>query len=364
MPMTPTRANIALTVDGGGIRGLLVAQALKALEAELGNQPLITSKKIKVLAGTSTGTLVAGGIALGMTAAEIADMYVQTAKAIFVKPFGSNLPPFLDAMLRNLIGLLRSSLYSAEPLKQLVRQIIKDKTGDPDLTIGGLRARLRDDQALIITVSNIYDRRTEFLKTYMDNDQDWTLWEAVLATAAAPTYFPPLKRGDLFYTDGTIGSFGNPAAIAARELIEWQGYEPKDITVFSFGTGWIDKELYRQRYGDPNTWNALRWARNGPFMIVDDATRAQSLDIINDFIYQQPPGLGMDYRRFQLALPEVIPLDQADDAALVKLRQLGDQLGQRIVNDQHALGMDPNFDPEGIRRALERAQRGKIEARS
>ena len=65
MTMTPLRNNTAIAIDGGGIRGLIVARALIALEEELGGGPLIEHPQIKILAGTSTGAIITAGIALG-----------------------------------------------------------------------------------------------------------------------------------------------------------------------------------------------------------------------------------------------------------------------------------------------------------
>lgn len=354
MAMTPPRSVLALAIDGGGIRGLMIAQALIALEREWGDKPLIEHPALKVLAGTSTGALITAGIAIGMRAAEIADMYLDAARLVFPPLFPAWVPEPVQAFLKLLTGVFRHSLYSSDNLKMLVRQKIGEKTGNPDLTLGQLRERLGKDQALVITAADLTERRTRFLKSYQPHDADWRLWEAVLASSSAPTVLPVLTRQNAYYTDGGVGSFGNPAYIATREAIEWQGYHPQDITLLSFGTGWVNASNFEKAYGKPSQWRILDWAQNVIWVILDDAIRAQSLDIIIDFIRSEPESTALDFRRFQVELQEVIAMDDVREVTLARLRQLGEELGRRILNDQHALGEDSHFDPEGLRSALER----------
>src|SRR5690349_15849722 len=148
MPFNSPRKHIALAVDGGGIKGLIVARALVALEKELGGRPLIEHPSIKILIGTSTGSLITGGIALGMTAQELADLYVEAAQIVFPPLFPAWVPEQAQAILRIVRGLYRPSLYAAAGQQNFLRQIIEKKTGNPDITLGELKKRLRPDQAL------------------------------------------------------------------------------------------------------------------------------------------------------------------------------------------------------------------------
>ena len=81
--MTPLRNNVALAIDGGGIKGLIVARALMALEDELGGEPLIRPPQLKVLAGTSTSAIITAAIAMGMRAKEITQLYVSMGQEVF-----------------------------------------------------------------------------------------------------------------------------------------------------------------------------------------------------------------------------------------------------------------------------------------
>jgi predicted acylesterase/phospholipase RssA len=296
-----------------------------------------------------------------MTAAEIADLYIQAGQRVFPPLFPAWVPPGIQSLLRIAIGLTRPSLRSNEPLKQLIRDKIAEKTGNPDLTMADLRKRLRPDQALVVTVMDINERRTHFVKSYKDNDAGWLVWEALLASSSAPTVLPVVQRQGRYYSDGGLGSFGNPAYVAAREAVEWQGYSPGEVSVFSFGSGWLNDVKFQRANGVPARWNVVDWAKNAPLIMLGDGIRAQSLDIITDFIVGK--GQGMDFRRFQLELQQDIALDDSSPAAIARMIELGDELGQRVLNDQHALGPDPNFDPEGLRSALERYEKSIQENR-
>jgi patatin-like phospholipase/acyl hydrolase len=74
---------VALAIDGGGIRGLVVAQALIALEDELGGGPLIQQPQLKVLAGTSTGAIITAAISMGMKAEDIAGVFIDMGQKAF-----------------------------------------------------------------------------------------------------------------------------------------------------------------------------------------------------------------------------------------------------------------------------------------
>lgn len=360
--MQTLRSNIALAIDGGGVKGLIVARALAALEQELGGAPLIQHPNLKVLAGTSTGAVIAAGLALGMTAAELTAIYLNNAAQIFPPVLPEFLPYSLHEALKIALRLFRPSLYDGVRFKELLRETARQKTGNPDITLGELRGRLRSDQAIVFTVVDVTDRRTKFLKTYADDDANWTLWEAVMASSAAPTYLPVIARPDpnrrtIYYADGGTGSYGNPAYIAAREMVEWQQYDPAQTSVISFGTGWVKAPQFEQANGKPDDWTITSWISGIIAMLIGDSARAQSLDILNDFGPRN-----IDLRRFQVTLDTDFDLDDARAATLQRLAELGDQLAERVRQNQHAL-TDPAFDPEGLRRAVERYQRSIAQAR-
>lgn len=374
MTMTPPRKHLALTIDGGGLRGLIVAQALAALEKEWGGKPLIQHPSLKILAGTSTGTIISLGLALGATAQELIENYKVTAQGVFPLLTPPWFPAFLTSLVRDFKLLTQNSVYSSESLKQLTRNFIRQKTNNPDLTLGELQAKfLRRDQVMLITTLDITNRRSLIIKSDNPDYADWPVWQAVLASSSPPTYLPPIKRTDKngikYLTDGGAGSFGNPAYIAAREAVQWRGLLPEEISVFSFGTGWLPAEILVAEQGTPDHWHGLRWAENVPqLLFLNDLARTQSLDIVDDFMMQglanQPlpsdsdidfttwfSPQAMDFRRFQIALKHDVPTDDAAPQYTSELEALGVALGQCVVNDQHAL-KSKKYDPEGLQDAI------------
>ena len=365
MNMSPLRQHTALAIDGGGIKGLIIAQALIALEDELGGGPLIKHPEVQIMAGTSTGAIITAAIAMGMTAAEIAQVYEDMGQHVFPPLAPAWLPKDLEKVNEIAHIILQHSLYSNERLVEQLKAVIKDRMGKADLTLAELNGRLGPDKALILTTVNINNRRTRFLKTYKPENGDWKLWEAILASSSAPVALPVWPRDEAggsrcYYTDGGVGSYGNPAYIVAQEAINFRGYAPSLVSVLSFGTGWLNDEAFEKSYGAPTNWHGLDWAQNAPNVILGDAIRSQSLDIIEGFGANQ-----VDFRRFQFTLDQDIPADAyGDDATYALMKKLGDELGERIRRDQFAPNADPQFDPECLYTGQQKYREAKAAAQA
>src|ERR1035441_3140783 len=85
-----TRPMRLLSIDGGGLKGLIPAEALIAIESQLDaltGKSLPLSDRFDLIGGTSTGAILAVGIALGLRAAELRDFYLKFGKDIFTKVF-------------------------------------------------------------------------------------------------------------------------------------------------------------------------------------------------------------------------------------------------------------------------------------
>jgi predicted acylesterase/phospholipase RssA len=349
MSMTPLRNNVAIAIDGGGIKGLIVARALMALEDELGGGPLISHPQIKILAGTSTGAIITAAIAMGMEAKDIAKIYMDMGQTVFPPLPPAWLPKALEPVNEAVRMVFQSSLYSNEKLIELLKAAIQKQLGNAELTLGELNERLGPDKALILTAVNISERRTRFLKSYKADNGDWKLWEAILASSSAPIALPVWPRVEAgerraYYTDGGVGNYGNPAYVVTQEAIIFRGYSPAEVSVLSFGTGWVNADNYERANGAPAGWHGLNWAMNAPMLLIGDAARAQSLDIIEGIGNNQ-----IDYRRFQFALEKDISSDAyGDNETYALMQKLGDDLGERIRRDQFAPNADPQYDPEGL----------------
>ena len=359
MNMTPLRQHVALAIDGGGSKGLIVARALMAREDELGGGPLIKLPQTKILAGTSTGAIISAAIAMGMKAEDIAQVYIDLGQEVFPPLAPTWLPKMLEKADELLRIVFQPHLYSNDKLIEVLKTFVQRQTGKADLTLAELNEMLGPDKALILTAVNISERRTRFLKSYKPDNGDWKLWEAILASSSAPIALPVWPRAEsgkqAYYTDGGVGNYGNPAYVVAQEAIVFRGYTAEDVSVLSFGTGWVNSDNYQQAAGVPTGWHGLDWAQNAPNLLTGDAARAQSLDIIEGF-----GGNKIDYRRFQFALEKDISADAyGDDATYTFMKQLGDDLGVRIRKDQFAPNADPQYDPEGIYSGLMKYREAK-----
>jgi patatin-like phospholipase/acyl hydrolase len=365
MSMTPLRQHVALAIDGGGIKGLVVAQALTALEAELGGGPLIELPQLKIMAGTSTGAIITGAIAMGMKAADIAKVYLEMGQQVFPPLAPTWFPDVVEKADEYLRIIFQSSLYSNAKLIDLLKSVIQQQTGNADLTLAELNQRLGPDKTLVLTAVNINERRTKFLKSSTADVGDWKLWEAILASSSAPIALPVWSRveagGQLaHYTDGGVGNYGNPAYIVAQEAVVFRGYAPEDVSILSFGTGWVNADNYEKANGVPTGWHGLNWAENAPMLLIGDTARAQSLDIIEGFGNNK-----LDFRRFQFALEKDISADAyGDDATYAFMKKLGDEVGERIRNDQFAPNEDPQYDPEGLHRSQLKYRAAKVTAQA
>jgi patatin-like phospholipase/acyl hydrolase len=131
----PLRKNIALAIDGGGIRGVVAARALMALEKALG-QPV--SQVANLVAGTSTGAIILGAVAMGMDATTIHDLYLDWGPRIFYKSWRT-IPPLKYTVRYRYDG-------------KTLHHILKEKWGD--ITLGDLNQQ-RPNFHMVLTSTDI-----------------------------------------------------------------------------------------------------------------------------------------------------------------------------------------------------------------
>ncbi len=108
--MKPFRKNLAVAIDGGGIKGVIVTKALSMVEAQLG-YPL--HERTGLTAGTSTGSIIAAGLASGLEAKTLNELYLELGNEIFRRS------------IRTLLWPLFNYRYPNLPLKKIARQILR-----------------------------------------------------------------------------------------------------------------------------------------------------------------------------------------------------------------------------------------------
>ncbi|HZB92435.1 MAG TPA: CBASS cGAMP-activated phospholipase [Stellaceae bacterium] len=201
-----------LTIDGGGIKGVFPAALLAEIEEGLG-APIYDY--FDLIAGTSTGGIIAMGLALGETAGELLQLYKEHGPAIFpARPLTSNLRRLLRAK------------YSLEPLRVALEEAFGDRR------VGDCRKRLLVP-ALDLATERVYIYKTAHHPSFV-RDYRVAAVDVGLATVAAPTYFPIHLSEEGAYVDGSLWA-RNPLALAVVEAIGVLGWAREDIRVLSLG---------------------------------------------------------------------------------------------------------------------------------
>ncbi len=265
-----------LSIDGGGIRGIIPLACLVELE-KIHRKPC--REIFDMVAGTSTGAMIAAGIALGISARGLLALYRELAKHAFQR-----LP--LHQILFNLGNHRYSNAYIATTLQEI--------GADRPLNSLGIE--------LLITAKNLETSQTDFfVRDGPGNASLWgtmTLKDAVLASIAAPTYFP-VHSADVLgeehtWVDGGVGVSGNPVYHAAVEAMHYSVglYPPGDTRLLSFGTG------RRPHPIDARSASILKWGIWVLAETMEDAGEWQTYVTRRE--YEQTARI--DLRRYQLDL--------------------------------------------------------------
>ncbi len=230
-----------LSIDGGGIRGLISTILLQRILAEPGMSNLLDSTDL--LAGTSTGGLIALGIAHGLDLQTIRDVYEKKGPVIFADTVFDN--------IRDL-GKLRGADYSIVPLKKELVGLFQNTT------LGGLKKRV------LISTFQLDNRMPSSKRTWKpklfhnftgsENDRSASVVKVGLYTSAAPTFFPSVDG----YIDGGVYA-SNPSMCALAQSQD-KRYKPTpaldDVRLFSLGTGTSLEYISRDV-----DWGLAQWAK-------------------------------------------------------------------------------------------------------
>lgn len=303
--MRPFRKNVALAIDGGGIKGVMVARALSVLEESMGRP---VHDIFRLAAGTSTGSIISAGMGAGLTGAQMHSLYVQLGDTVFRKTWRSAVWP------------LTRYRYSPQPLVDALNQYI-----GRDRVMGDFWTASPPTD-VVITIFDAEDNHTRMVKPWKPEYASWPVVKAVLASASVPTYFPAV---DGRYVDGGVGSYANPCYLAAYELALCLDWDPAETTLISLGTG---RSAHVTRTRDLNRLWAWEWISptlGGFLQSADD----QQVHLVRTFF------TGLDFRRFQVDFEEQIEMD--DPGAIPALTRYGDQLARKILDDEFDEGVGP-----------------------
>ncbi len=275
-----------LSLDGGGIRGVVTTTLLSELQAR---SPFLA--KVDLFAGTSTGGIIALGLAAGMAPEELTDLYLSVGPEIFPE---SHLGPFAW------LGKLCGAPYDNGALKRA----LEDAFGRRGVKkLGDLRRRvlvpafdLDSSEGPDSKPGRPHWKPKIFHNFPLEGDGDEAIVDVALRTSAAPTYFPSYQG---FVDGGVIAN--NPSMVALAQALHPHtgGQDVENVCVLSLGTG----QRYRAIRGLTNDWGYVQWAEPLAQLIVEgpmDTAR-----------YECEQLLIRRFHRLDPELPKDIPLDEA-----------------------------------------------------
>lgn len=235
-----------LSIDGGGIRGVLSLQILKRIEgiAEQisGNPNICLSECFDYIGGTSTGGILAAGLAVGMRVTDLEAFYLEQASNMFT--------PNSKWFKR-----YTSAKYDSSALQSKLREIFGEKTtlGSPVLRSLLMLVMLNASTSSPWPISSNPNALYNALATCGANSNlHIPLWQLVRASAAAPFFFEPeaiaIEGRQYLFFDGALTSYNNPAfklfqmATLPEYRLEWPTGSEIMLLV-SVGTGLLSRSI-------------------------------------------------------------------------------------------------------------------------
>ncbi len=364
-----------LALDGGGIRGLLTAGLLRRMEdilrARVGGDPdFRLSDYFDLIGGTSTGSIIAAGLSLGMTAEEVRNQYFTLGVATFKR-----------SLLR--VGAIRQK-YDSENVADALKALFKDRTlASGDFKTGLMVMSKRLDTGSPWPLTNNpearYFKQRESSTTIPNGE--YPLWKVVRASTAAPYYFAPerivIKKGDTKrdlkgvvgeFVDGGVSTANNPS-LALLLMATVKGYAfdwemgPEQLLVVSLGTGRKSLNVgVSEGFGATSLAHAMRALAS----VMDDC--GELVEATMQWLSQSPTAREIDrelgkveplaggaprlsYLRYNVTLEgdwfranlgldwpdaDVVALAEMDNPAnMPKLDEVGMAAGKKLIEEHH-----------------------------
>lgn len=267
-----------LSIDGGGIRGLIPALVLAEIEQKTGKA---IAECFDLIAGTSTGGILAlgfskhnGNLKPQYTACELAEIYQNRGNEIFPHSLWETPLP---------LGGYTEELYSHTGLEK----ILDEYFGTDPLSTAITKT--------LITSYDIQSRESVFLKSWRPEYSSTTMKEAARATSAAPTYYEPaivsIDGVTKVLVDG--GVFINSPSVSAYAEAKKLFPEENDFFLLSLGTGELSRPI---PYSDAKNWGKVGWLMPLLGCMFDGMADASD--------YQMKTFLGKNYIRLQTSLTD------------------------------------------------------------
>lgn len=297
LPWLADRPFRILSLDGGGIRGVYTATMLARVEAKITNGKPIADY-FDLIAGTSTGGIIALGLGLRKPVSEIQKLYVENGNQVFPE-FWSRHPKL--KFFRQLFHVLHNH--------RVLERLLYTTFGD---------AKLGDSSArLVIPAFLGPETQIAVLKTdhHPDFQKDHLMaaWEAARATSAAPAFFAGHGNGDYVFLDGGVWA-NNPIMAAVVDTLSAYEVSREQIEVFSIGTGNAPYAISRFAVRG----GFFQWAEiiKGAIFLTTDNAQAQATLLLGPerILRLEPTGeaAAIDLDDWQSAVDQLIPLAESD----------------------------------------------------
>ena len=285
-----------LSLDGGGIRGIISALLLADIERRT-KKPV--AEIFDLIAGTSTGGILALGLSVrgrngkpAYSARQMAQMYIDHADKIFPRSFWRGV---------STVGGFTDEKYPHQPLEELLDRYFEDTLLRDCLT------------KVLISAYDIESRTPRFFKSWRaDAASEVPCRHVARATSAAPTYFEPapveIDGLPYYLIDG--GVFVNNPCVSAYAEAKRE-FANEEILLVSVGTG---EHIRPICYDDAKDWGKAGWMLPVLSTVFDGVSDAAN--------YQMEHILGDNFHRFQIDLKEASDdMDNVTGANLAALRK-------------------------------------------
>lgn len=316
-----------LSLDGGGIRGLITARILHELESR-------TKRRIHelfdLIVGTSTGGILAAGLARSRqggaegpcSAQQLTEIYSKRGHEIFSRSLWKGITS---------LGGYSDEKYDAAPLETILEEILGD-------------AELKDTEPDIIVTAYDIERRTPYLfKTSKaragEPGRNHLLRHVARATSAAPTYFEAFLLDDEQWdgekghrralVDGGVFA-NNPSMIALSEALS-SGTDMSEILLCAVGTGINDRKI---PYEQAKDWGPLGWAKPVISVMMDGMSDSANYHAGKLLLGSSAEPAAQRYFRFDIPLKHALDdLDAAHRANVSALSGEADQIIRQQANE-------------------------------
>ncbi|MDX0658344.1 hypothetical protein GOD21_15085 [Sinorhizobium medicae] len=323
-----------LSIDGGGIRGVIPAVWMAEIMSRLGNPR--PEEVFDLVVGTSTGSIIASALSLDMKIEDCISLYDEFGPVIFSKESLG----YYDKW-----HFFFKPQYPDTNLENMLKQVFSVGTCLKEANV-----------KLLIPSYDTFSRRIFLFRSYSDETREAKVWEACKASSSAPTYFPahiqeidgvhrPLIDGGVFAN--------NPAMLGLSEAISILGKDSaseleneRKLVLISLGTGSLERKI---EAADAKTWGPIQWVR--PLIdVLFDGTAELSHMCAQQILTSH------NYVRMQVSLTGVN--DDMDDASLENLEKLKTVAKDHLARDDGATQLERIINLLSQRRSRDQEDKG------